>query len=108
MDNEKYKLEKEYSIVDKKLEKEKEKRTIIMILIYSVICGLVCTAINDNFESFMDIIGLIIGSIFLGGFFYFITMTAFVFVTDSFTSITYLESRKKHLEEKLNINNDEY
>lgn len=103
MDNEKYELEKELVTVDKKLEKEKTKRNIIMILLCSILCGFIFSLLIDE-----NILGLIIMSIIFGCILYFIVIFAFAFVTDSFTSITYLESRKKHLEEKLNINNDEY
>ncbi len=96
MDNEKYKLERKSIIVDIKLEKEKSKRNIIMILLCSILCGFVFSLLIDE-----SILGLIIMSIIFGCILYFIVMFAFVFVTDSFTSITYLESRKKHLEDKL-------
>lgn len=101
MDNERYELEKELFIVDKKLEKEKSKRNIIMILLYSILCGFVLTAINKNFDTLADVLGLIITSIVFGGILYFITIFAFDAVTNSFTNITYLESRKSALEEKV-------
>lgn len=95
MDNERYELEKEYIAVDKKLEKEKGKRNIIMILLYSILCGFVFSIFIKN------IFGLIFISTISGIILYIITLFAFDAVTDLFTNITYLESRKKHLEEKL-------
>ena len=102
MDEERSKLEKEYSIVDKKLEKEKEKRMLVMILIYSVICGLFLLDDNDG------ILDLIFSSIILGGISTFVTTIVFALASTVFTNTTYLEYRKKHLEEKLKINDDEY
>lgn len=108
MDNERNRLEYELDVVEKKLDKEKRKRNIIMILLCSILCGCGMTAINDNFNSFTDIILLIIMSVFFGTIIYFVAILAFAAVTDLFTSITYLQSRKNHLEEKLKINDDEY
>lgn len=102
MDEERYKLEKELIAVDKKLEKEKEKRMLILFLIYSVICGLFLLNDNDG------IIDLILSSIIFGGITCFFTTIIFGTVTYRFTSITYLENRKRRLEEKLNYNDDEY
>lgn len=108
MDNEKNRLEYELDVVEKQLDKEKRKRNIIMILLCSILCGCGMTAINDNFNSFIDIILLIIMSVFFGTIIYVVAILAFAAVTDLFTSITYLQSRKNHLEEKLKINDDEY
>lgn len=101
MNEERIKLEKEYSIVDKKLEKEKVKRMLIMILIYSVICGLFLLDDNDG------ILDLIFSSIILGGISTFVTTIVFALASTVFTNTTYLENRKRHLEEKLNFNDDE-
>ena len=101
MDNEKYELEKELKIVEQELDKEKTKRNIIMIALCSLLCGSACIAINDNFDSLMDVIGLIVGTIFLGGFLYYIATIAFILVTDWFTDISCLQSRKSALEEKV-------
>lgn len=107
MNDERSKLEYELTVVEKKLDKEKRKRNIIMILLCSILCGCGMSAVNDNFDSFTDIILLIIMSIFFGTIIYVIAIMAFAAVTDLFTSVTYLESRKNHLEEKLNYNDDE-
>lgn len=102
MDEERYKLEKELIAVDKKLEKEKEKRMLILFLIYSVICGLFL--LNDN-DGILD---LIFSSIIFGGISTFVTTIIFALASTVFTNTTYLENRKRHLEEKLNYNDDEY
>ena len=102
MDEERSKLEYELSFIDKRLEKEKTKRILIMILIYSVLCGLIIFKDNDG------IFDLIFSSIILGGISTFVTSIVFVLVSDVFTNTTYLEYRKKRLEEKLKINDDEY
>lgn len=98
MENEKYKLERKSIIVDIKLEKEKSKRNIIMILIYSVICGLFLFDDNDG------ILGLIISSIILGGISFFVTTIAFAFASDSLTNTNCLEAHKRHLEEEIKYN----
>ena len=98
MDNEKYKLERKLIIADIKLEKEKSKRNIIMILIYSVICGLFLFDDNDG------ILGLIISSIILGGILFFITTIVFAFASDSLTNTNCLEAHKRHLEEEIKYN----
>ena len=102
MDNEIYELEKEIFIVDRKLEKEKSKRNIIMILLSSLLCGFVLNAIIDNFDTVESILGLIISSIISGTILYFVSISAFAAVTDMFTDITHLKTRKSALEEKLN------
>lgn len=99
MENEKYKLERKLIIADIKLDKEKSKRNIIMILLCSILCGFVFSLIIDE-----NILGLIVMSIIFGCILYFIVMFAFAFVTDSFTSITYLQNRKSALEEELKNN----
>lgn len=106
MNDERSKLEYELTVVEKKLDKEKRKRNIIMIVLCSVLCGFFND--NDNFDTILDVVGLIVGSVFLGSILYIVAILTFAAVTDLFTSITYLQSRKNHLEEKLNINDDEY
>lgn len=98
MGNEKYKLERKLIIADIKLEKEKSKRNIIMILIYSVICGLFLFDDNDG------ILGLILSSIILGSISFFITTIVFAFASDSLTNTNCLESYKRHIEEELKNN----
>lgn len=95
MDNEKYKLERKLIIADIKLDKEKSKRNIIMILIYSVICGLFLFDDNDG------IIDLILSSIIFGSLSFFVTTIVFTFSSDSLTNTNSLESYKRHIEEKL-------
>ena len=108
MNEDRSKLEYELTVVEKKLDKEKRKRNIIMIVLCSILCGCGITAINDNFDSLTDIIFLIIMSVFFGTIIYVLSILAFAAVTDLFTSITYLQSRKNHLEEKLKTNDDDY
>lgn len=101
MDNEKYELEKELYNVDKKLEKEKGKRNIIMVVLFSILCGFIMYSISGGVDTLKNFLYFIIMSIVFGGILYFTTIATFAFVTDSFTSITYLESRKSALEEKV-------
>lgn len=95
MDNERYELEKELIAVDKRLEKEKGKRTIIMIFLYSILCGFVFSVFIENF------VGLIVISFVSGTILFFITIYLPDAITNLFTDITHLQSRKSALEEKL-------
>ncbi len=108
MDEERSRLEYELTVVEKKLDKEKRKRNIIMIVLSSILCGIVMYTINGGVDALENFLYLIIMSIFFGTIIYILSILAFAAVTDLFTSITYLQSRKNHLEEKLNINDDEY
>lgn len=108
MNEDRNKLEYELTVVEKKLDKEKRKRNIIMIVLCSILCGCGITTINDSFDSLTDIIFLIIMSVFFGTIIYVLSILAFTVVTDLFTSIAYLQSRKNHLEEKLKTNDDDY
>ena len=100
MENEKYRLERKSIIVDIKLEKEKTKRSIINVLLYSILSGLGLTSLNNDFDSITDILCLIIMSIIFGIILYFITLL-FDGITNFFTETTQLESRKKYIEEEL-------
>ena len=101
MENEKYKLERKIVISDIKLAKEKSKRNIIMILLSSMLCGFVLSTVIDNFDTIESILILIVISVVLGSILYFVSISAFYFITDSFTNITQLESCKKYIEEEL-------
>lgn len=99
MDNEKYKLERKLIIADIKLEKEKLKRDIIMVLLCSILCGFVFSLLIDE-----NILSLIVMSIIFGCILYFIVMFAFAFASDSLTNTNCLESYKRHIEEELKNN----
>lgn len=95
MDEDRSKLEYELTVVDKKLEKEKGKRTIIMILLYSILCGFAFSVFIENF------FGLIFLSSVSGTILYIVTTFAPAAITELFTDITHLQSRKNALEDKL-------
>ena len=103
MDNQKDLLEQELINVDKKLQKEKSKRNIIMILLSSILCGFFLSIVIDNFDTIESILILIVISIISGSILYFISISAFFAVTDWFTDITPLRTRKNALEEKLKV-----
>jgi len=98
MDNEKYKAERNLVIVDIKLEKEKTKKWVIMILLYSILSGIGMYAISGGFNTLKDFLCFIIMSIIFGSILVFITMVI-DYVVVFFTDINSLEDRKKHLKD---------
>ena len=102
MNEDRSKLEYEITIVEKKLDKEKSKRNIIMIILSSILCGFVFSTVIDTFDTIESILILIVISIISGSILYFISISAFFAVTDWFTDIPHLKDRKSALEEKLN------
>lgn len=93
-------LEKAYQQADKDLEKEKLKRNLILIGIYSVIIGYIVSRFIDP-VNLLAVIEIIVIALISGVAMHFVTIIIFVFVTNYFTNIDALESRKKHLAEEI-------
>lgn len=101
MNEDRNKLEYELTVVEKKLDKEKRKRNIIMIILSSILCGIVMYIISGGINTVEKFVYLIIMSIFFGTILYFVSISVFAAVTDYFTDIPHLKDRKSALEEKL-------
>ena len=102
-------LESELEAIRKKLDKEKNKRTLIMGILCSILSYWILSLIDDTNHSTLnglsDIMENLFASIFLGFFFYFVFMAIFVSVTELFTNINGMEIKIKHLEEEIRKQN---
>lgn len=101
MNDERSKLEYELTVVEKKLDKEKRKRNIIMVFLSSILCGIVMYIISGGINTIEKFLYFIIMSIFFGTILYFVAIFTFSAITDLFTDIPHLKDRKSALEEKL-------
>lgn len=100
MEDELYKLEQELRRTEKELESEKTKRTVIMVLFYSVLCGLIFYFGSDEIAS-KDIISFLVGSLISGAVLYVVPLALHELVTSCFTKVEFLESWKNHLENEI-------
>lgn len=101
MNEKKRELLMELKEVDTKLEKEKLKRDLILIILSSIFCGMILYSIGHPFENFYGILILVIVSLIIGSALYFFSVNIYIFVTQSFTSIESLSSLLKNLEEQV-------
>ena len=102
MENEElFRLEKELFNVDKELEKQKGRRSLILITIYAVVVGFI---ISHFFKKITleTIFTIIIISLISGVVLWIVPLSVFHLVTDLFTNINSLDVRKKHLTERIN------
>lgn len=95
-----YELEKNLYEVNTQLEKEKGRRIIILIIIYSVFAGCNICHFNKTMD-FETILFTIFLSLVFGVLLWIIPLSIFHLVTDWFTNIFVLEDRKRHLEERI-------
>ena len=95
-----YELEKRYYSVDKKLEKEKTKRILILICIYSFISGYIVSHFFDTID-LKAVLEIIVIAIISGVLLCIVPLLIFSFVTDLFTNISDLEDNKKYLTEEI-------
>lgn len=105
MDKKRIELMMKFKETDDMLEKEKGKRDLIMVALSSLCCGTLFHIIQSNngspSKSIVEIFGLILVSVIVGGAVYFFSVGAFVLVTQSFTNIESLRSQLKSLEDQI-------
>lgn len=95
-----YELEKHLFEINKQLEKEKIRRIIILIVIYTVFAGYTILHFIKTTE-FETILFIIFLSLLSGVLLWIIPLSIFNLVTDWFTNIFVLEDKKRHLEGRI-------
>ncbi len=102
-----FELEKEFSKVDKEVEKEKTKRNLILICIHTVISGFIASWFID-ITSIEATIELIVIALISGIALWSVPLLIFVLVTTLFTNVDSAEARKNYLEREINRIRDNY
>lgn len=95
-----YELEKRFYSVDERLEKEKTKRNLILISVYTVFAGFIISRfvkITDLEAIFFVVFFSLISGVLL----WIVPLSVFSLITDLFTNINNLEDSKKYLAEEI-------
>lgn len=100
-ENEKlFELEKRFCSVDERLEKQKSKRNLILIGIYSVISGFITSHLFKTIDLY-TIFFIIFISLISGIVLWIVPLSIFRLITELFTNIDSLEESKRHLAEEI-------
>lgn len=102
-----FELEKEFSKVDKEVEKEKTKRNLILICIHTVISGIIASWFIE-ITSIEAVIELVVIALISGIALWIVPLLIFVLVTKLFTNVDSAEARRNHLEREINRIRDNY